>query len=43
VFSHTRVESALAAGIFHRNEVPLGAVKQYLKDKIEIRPPDPPE
>jgi glutamine amidotransferase/cyclase len=38
VFTRTAAESALAAGIFHRNEVPLGEVKRYLKDKVEIRP-----
>jgi glutamine amidotransferase/cyclase len=32
------VEAALAAGIFHREEVPIEAVKRHLKDKgIEIR------
>ena len=38
VFSKTRAEAALAAGIFHRKEVPIGEVKGYLKDKVEIRP-----
>lgn len=38
VFSQTRAESALAAGIFHRREVPISAVKAYLQDSIEIRP-----
>ncbi len=39
VFSKTDVEAALAAGIFHRKEVPIGEVKRYLMDKgIEIRP-----
>ena len=38
VFSKTNAESALAAGIFHRREVPIGEVKSYLKDKVEIRP-----
>ena len=37
VFSKTEAESALAAGIFHRKEVPIGEVKDYLKDKVEIR------
>jgi glutamine amidotransferase/cyclase len=37
VFTKTKTESALAAGIFHRKEVPIGAVKEYLKDKVEIR------
>jgi glutamine amidotransferase/cyclase len=37
VFTKTTAESALAAGIFHRKEVPIAAVKEYLKDKVEIR------
>lgn len=37
VFTQTTVESALAAGIFHRNEVPISEVKNYLKGKVEIR------
>ncbi len=37
VFSATGAEAALAAGIFHRGEVPIGQVKQYLADKVEIR------
>ena len=37
VFTKTNAESALAAGIFHRKEVPISAVKDYLKDKVEIR------
>jgi glutamine amidotransferase/cyclase len=37
VFSKTEAESALAAGIFHRREVPLTEVKRYLKGKVEIR------
>lgn len=37
VFTETEAEAALAAGIFHRNEVPLGSVKQFLSGKIEIR------
>ncbi|BBO81366.1 imidazole glycerol phosphate synthase subunit HisF [Desulfosarcina ovata] len=37
VFEATDVESALAAGIFHRREVPIGAVKRHLKDSVEIR------
>jgi glutamine amidotransferase/cyclase len=37
VFTKTKAESALAAGIFHRKEVPISAVKNYLKDKVEIR------
>jgi glutamine amidotransferase/cyclase len=38
VFTKTGAESALAAGIFHRREVPISAVKAYLRDKVEIRP-----
>ena len=37
VFTRTEAESALAAGIFHRREVPIAEVKEYLKDKVEIR------
>jgi len=37
VFTGTRAEAALAAGIFHRGEVPIGAVKSYLNSKVEIR------
>ncbi len=40
VFIRTEAESALAAGIFHRREVPIGDVKEYLADKVEIRKPD---
>jgi len=40
VFRQTAAESALAAGIFHRREVPIDAVKTYLHGKVEIRPPD---
>ena len=38
VFTRTRAEAALAAGIFHRREVPIGKVKSYLRDNVEIRP-----
>ena len=38
VFSQTNADAALAAGIFHRREVPIQAVKQFLKGKVEIRP-----
>lgn len=38
VFTRTDAESALAAGIFHRREVAIQAVKDYLKGKVEIRP-----
>jgi glutamine amidotransferase/cyclase len=37
VFTQTEAESALAAGIFHRKEIPIADVKNYLKDKVEIR------
>jgi len=37
VFEKTDAESALAAGIFHRREVPISAVKAHLKGKVEIR------
>ena len=37
VFTQTEAESALAAGIFHRKEVPIADVKNFLKDKIEVR------
>lgn len=40
VFTQTGAEAALAAGIFHRREVPIGAVKKYLQGKVEIRPVD---
>jgi glutamine amidotransferase/cyclase len=38
VFTATEAESALAAGIFHRREIPIGDVKKYLTDKVPIRP-----
>jgi glutamine amidotransferase/cyclase len=38
VFTETQAESGLAAGIFHRREVPISAVKKYLEGKVEIRP-----
>lgn len=37
VFTRTRAESALAAGIFHRREVPINEVKSYLTGKVSIR------
>jgi glutamine amidotransferase/cyclase len=37
VFTLTQAESALAAGIFHRKEVSIGAVKKFLSGKVEIR------
>ena len=38
VFTKTRAEAALAAGIFHRKEVLIKDVKAYLQGKVEIRP-----
>ena len=40
VFSETEADAALAAGIFHRREVPIRKVKNFLKKNIEIRCPD---
>ena len=40
VFNRTAVEAALAAGIFHRREVPIGDVKSHLVGRVEIRKPD---
>ncbi|GBB97919.1 hypothetical protein RclHR1_00310047 [Rhizophagus clarus] len=41
VFNKTNVEAALAAGIFHRKEVPIQNVKNYLREKsISIRRDD---
>ena len=38
VFKKTDVEAALAAGIFHREEVPIEAVKEHMREKgIETR------
>lgn len=37
VFTDTGAEAALAAGIFHRKEVPIGEVKDFLQGKVEIR------
>jgi glutamine amidotransferase/cyclase len=38
VFEKTNVEAALAAGIFHRKEVEIAAVKAHLKGVgVEIR------
>lgn len=36
VFRETAVEAALAAGIFHRKEVPIEDVKSYLR-KVDVR------
>ena len=38
VFKNTRAEAALAAGIFHRREIPIQSVKKSLKQQgIEVR------
>ena len=38
VFEKTDVEAALAAGIFYREEVPIQAVKEHMREKgIETR------
>jgi len=38
VFEKTDVEAALAAGIFNREEVPIEAVKEHMRDEgIETR------
>jgi len=38
VFEKTDVEAALAAGIFHRKEVSIDAVKQHMRERgIETR------
>jgi glutamine amidotransferase/cyclase len=38
VFTGTEAESALAAGIFHRREIPIEEVKNYLADnQVEVR------
>lgn len=38
VFDQTDADAALAAGIFHRREVPIQTVKAYLEGKVETRP-----
>ncbi|MFW5932031.1 MAG: imidazole glycerol phosphate synthase subunit HisF [Desulfohalobiaceae bacterium] len=38
VFGSTHAQAALAAGIFHRREVPIKTVKEYLGARVEIRP-----
>ncbi|KAJ3268536.1 Histidine biosynthesis bifunctional protein hisB [Terramyces sp. JEL0728] len=35
VFKETRVEAALAAGIFHRNEVSIQQVKQHQDSTVD--------
>ena len=38
VFEETGADAALAAGIFHRKEVPIASVKEHLRKKgIEVR------
>jgi glutamine amidotransferase/cyclase len=38
VYEKTDVETALATGIFHREEVPIEAVKQHMSERgIETR------
>mgnify|MGYP001132779249 CR=1 FL=1 len=37
VFAETGAEAALAAGIFHRREVPIAAVKAHLDGLFEVR------
>ena len=38
VFEKTKAEAALAAGIFHREEVPIEAVKDHMRERgIETR------
>jgi len=38
VFEKTDVEAALASGIFHREEVPIEAVKEHMRERgIETR------
>ncbi len=37
VFTATDAESALAAGIFHRREIPIADVKKYLDGKVDVR------
>lgn len=41
VFEKTGVEAALAAGIFHRQEVPIQSVKEFVKNAgVPVRPID---
>jgi imidazole glycerol-phosphate synthase len=37
VFTRTQAEAALAAGIFHRREVLISSVKEYLQSTVAIR------
>ncbi len=38
VFTATRAEAALAAGIFHRNEISIAEVKAGLSSSVDVRP-----
>ena len=33
IFEKTKAETALAAGIFHREEVPIETVKEHMREK----------
>jgi len=37
VFSLTEAEAALAAGVFHRRELTITQVKEYLRGKVQVR------
>jgi glutamine amidotransferase/cyclase len=38
IFEKTYVEATLAAGIFHREEVPIEAVKKHMRERgVETR------
>jgi glutamine amidotransferase/cyclase len=37
VFTRTGADAALAAGIFHRREVPIDAVKSHLQGRVAVR------
>ena len=37
LFTATNADAALAAGIFHRREVPIAAVKTALLDRVPVR------
>ncbi|MDJ0784199.1 MAG: imidazole glycerol phosphate synthase subunit HisF [Desulfosarcinaceae bacterium] len=37
VFEHTAADAALAAGIFHRREVSIAAVKRHLTGRVTVR------
>jgi glutamine amidotransferase/cyclase len=41
VFTRTEAEAALAAGIFHRQEVPIAEVKKALSGHVPVRLHDP--